>query len=106
MPEDHKQLLLAVGLSIVPAAHVTVPEKLNMVRLSTFVSWFRDAFPVVNDLSINNGRGSVCSGVGKLFEESPKIILQRSLSNYVCEQKEHLVFIYVSKEEKKCVEYV
>ena len=93
--ENHKQLLLAVGLSIVPAAHVTLPEKLNMVRLSTFVSWFRDAFPVVNESSMSHSRGSECSDVGPLFEKSPKVILQRSLSNFVCERKEHLVFIFV-----------
>ena len=83
--ENRKQLLLAIALSIVPTAHLTVPEKLNMVRLSSFVSWFRDAFPVTN------GSGET----GKLFEASPDDILQRSLSNFVCERQEHLVFIFI-----------
>merc|ERR1712223_2144718 len=83
--ENRKQLLLAIALSIVPTAHLTVLEKLNMVRLSSFVSWFRDAFPVTN------GSGET----GKLFEAYPDEILQRSLSNFVCERQEHLVFIFI-----------
>lgn len=90
--ENRKQLLLAVGLSIVPAAHATTSNKLNMVRLSSFVSWFRDAFPI---LTVDNKRSSGCITDGMLFEKSPEVILQRSLSNFVCERKEHLVFIFI-----------
>ena len=73
--ENRKQLLLAVGLSIVPAAHATTSNKLNMVRLSSFVSWFRDAFPI---LTVDNKRSSGCITDGMLFEKSPEVILQRS----------------------------
>ena len=70
-------------------------EARNNSFLGTFVSWFRDAFPVVNGGTsnyLNDGKNNV---EGKLFDESPEIVLQKALENYICWRKEHLVFIFV-----------
>ena len=70
-------------------------EARNNSFLGTFVSWFRDAFPVVNGGNSNYHKDGKNNVEGKLFDESPEIVLQKALENYICWRKEHLVFIFV-----------
>ena len=92
--EEGSKLLLAMGLSVVPAAHATKSEQLTIVRLGSFVSWFRDAFPVVDSADINHDEATE-HVMENLFDESPERVLQRAFENYVCQRREHLVFIFI-----------
>jgi hypothetical protein len=83
-PVDHSsaQVSLATALSIVPAAHNVPAREVTIVRLASFVSWFKGAFQIV-------------PGDKFSFPDPLEEWLMRAMENYVCVSPVQRVLIFI-----------
>ena len=81
---DSAEILFSIALSIIPKVHSVPSKDLNMVRLASFVSWFKSAFQCLNDdLS------------GKQFPENVSDWLTRAMENFICTNPAQRVILFL-----------
>merc|ERR1712156_712243 len=83
-PNDHDsaQILLATAMSVIPSAHSVPAKDLTIVRLSSFVSWFKSAFQCLKD---DPGR----------FPDPVDDWLMRALENCICTSPAQRVILFL-----------
>ena len=84
-PADHDsaQICLATAMSVIPNAHYVHGKDLDLIRLSAFLGWFKEAFKCLKDENQQN------------FPHPLQDWLMRALENFICVSPAQRVLIFL-----------